>query len=67
MNPVVTGRIEHCFKPAWHAVDRFSMNPELVKQVQATHEEYDIGMKADDDHGEADPDKSGQWAKPGLA
>ena len=60
-------RIEDRFEPAGHPVNGFGMDPELVQQIQSAHEENDIGMEADDNHGKADPDQPGERSEPGLA
>ena len=37
VHPVMRGAVEEPFKPAGHAVDRFSMKPELIDQADAHH------------------------------
>ena len=63
---VMTWRVEHGFKPVWHLVDGFGVDPELVQQIQSAYEEYDIGMKSDHDHREPDPYQACERAEPGL-
>ena len=66
VDAMVARRIEDRLKPAGHPVDGLSMDPELVKQIQSAYEENDIGVEPNHDHGQANPDQSGERTKPGL-
>ena len=66
VDPVMAWRVEHSFEPGGHLVDRLCVDPELVKQVQATGKENDVWVEPDHDHRQAQQDQSGKRPEPGL-
>ena len=45
VDAVMAGRVHHCFEPAWHAIDRFGVNPELVDQRLDAVAQIDVAVK----------------------
>ena len=42
--------VHYCFKPAWHPVNRFGMDPILVKQIYPANKGNHRWVKADQEH-----------------
>ena len=67
VDAVVRRRVHHCFEPARAAIDRFSVYPELVDQVEAAAERQHQRMKTNQQQWQAEHERSGKETRPRLA
>lgn len=51
---MVGRRIEHRFKPGRHPVNVFRMNPELIQQIEPTHQGKLRGVKTQESQGQVE-------------
>ena len=67
VHAVMTGCVEDSFEPDRQTANAFSVDPELINQVDARDQDNQAGVEAENDERKPKRNQTGKGAKPGLS